>query len=425
MKNNRVSVQKERYQSIMDEHKSNKRGGMRFVLIWTVIGLFFAAGPGCSKRGEDIDLEDAAVDAVVDTDGPLTDGMIQDRDLFHDDGSPIHDDGTVDLDAEVETPYVVYMTTTGDDSLDGLTPSTAVATLQRVHEILSSQTPDQDVEVRIEQGTYSGHTIIWTYYNPSRSIKFMPIDYHGGGIDSIAGRPVFDGQGAPYMFRLHVTDGQPTNMEFIYLRFERYQQYALHFLGNRNNFDTGWNGSNRVFGCYFYDIGNLASPGNPGYGAVDLVNSIENTITNNHFVKNENIPSQAGLMHSVYLAHGSRWNDIHNNRFQTVSGDPIRVRDYSNFNDFRGNVFTDAGSSAFISDWWCDMSANPNCTKEGGECPSWENEFRNNELHCGYSGDISVFRYFQGETYVPDWCDDHFTDGWARLYTSSNTKTCP
>jgi hypothetical protein len=112
------------------------------------------------------------------------------------------------------------------------------------------------------------------------------------------------------------------------LRFEHYQQYALHFAGDRNDFDYGWNGFNRVFGCYFFEIGNLASSGDSGYGALDLVNSIDNAI-------------------------------------------------------------------------------------------------RNNELHCGYfSGLISTFYYFQGETYVPAWCDDHLSEGWSRLYTSGNSKTC-
>jgi len=70
---------------------------------------------------------------------------------------------------------------------------------------------------------------------------------------------------------------------------------------------------------------------------------------------------------------------------------------------------------------------NADCTKASGECPSWENAFRDNELHCGYAGtSIDTFRHFQGEAYVPSWCVNHASvDGWARLRTSGNTKTCP
>jgi hypothetical protein len=132
-------------------------------------------------------------------------------------------------------------------------------------------------------------------------------------------------------------------------------------------------------------------------------------------------------MHAVYLAHGSSDNQVTANRFSGVSGDPIRVRDESNRNYVADNVFTTTGSDAFISDWWCDKSQNTACTKTSGECPSWENQFRDNEVHCGYGGaTISIFKYFQGKDYVPSWCVNHATvDGWSRLHTSDNTASCP
>ena len=229
------------------------------------------------------------------------------------------------------------------------------------------------------------------------------------------------------MLSLNVADGQATNLQFIYLQIQGYRTYGLLFRGNRNDFAQGWNGDNRIYGCLLTQIGNLANTGDPGYGGLDLVNSQGNEIRNNHFVNVENAPASAGLMHAVYLAHGSSNNDISANRFVDISGDPIRVRDGSNANQVIDNVFERAGTVAFISDWWCDMDANPNCTKPTGECPSWQNIFRDNELHCGYDGnDISTFTYFQGEDYVPDWCVDHASvDGWVRLRTSGNIKTCP
>lgn len=341
---------------------------------------------------------------------------------------------TTDSAADVEPgdaaplgPFQVFVATDGDDANDGTSPAQSVLTLGRVHALLEAAAPDRDVEVRIAQGTYSGQTVTWTYYHPTHRISFMPIDYQGGGIGSIAGRPVFDGEGASVLLRLDASDGQPTNLSFVYLQIQGYLLYGLLFRGDRNDFGQGWNGGNRVFGCLLTDIGSLANVGEKGYGGLDLVNSRGNEIRNNHFVDVENASSTAGLMHAVYLAHGSSENDIRSNRFVGISGDPIRVRDGSNHNEVVDNVFEAAGSSAFISDWWCDKDANPACTKPSGECPSWENAFRDNELHCGYGGDsILTFKYFQGEDYVPPWCEDHAsTDGWARLRTSGNTKTCP
>ncbi len=330
-------------------------------------------------------------------------------------------------DAESESPFVVFVHPAGDDADDGSTPNHAVLTLGRVQEILRAAAPERNVEVRIAQGTYTGQSVTWDYYHPDYEIAFMPIDYHGGGIGSIAGRPVFDGKGARVLLTLDVADGRETNLAFIYLRIEHYRVMGLNFRGNRNDFEHGWNGGNRVFGCLLSDVGNLANAGKHGFGGLDLVNSRHNEIQNNHFLQQENASSSAALMHAIYLAHGSSYNEIRSNRFVDVSGDPVRVRDGSNHNQVEDNVFEKTGSAAFISDWWCDKDEKTNCTKPSGECPSWENAFRDNELHCGYRGNsIATFKYFQGVNYVPHWCVNHAnTDGWARLRTSGNTKSCP
>lgn len=379
-----------------------------------------------------VDVGDGAIDAAwidapgdapdASDDGPLVDAVVE---AASEAASEAATD--VAVEATVVEPFRVYVSTAGSDANDGLTPSTSVLTLARVHGILDAARPDADVEVRIAQGTYAGQSVTWTYYHPDHEIAFMPVDYQGGGIGSIAGRPVFDGQGTGALLTLNASGGQATNLSFIYLQIQGYRTYGLLFRGDRNDFGGGWNGGNRVYGCLLTKIGNLANAGDAGYGGLDLVNSHGNDIRNNHFVNVENASSSAGLMHAVYLAHGSSDNEIRANRFVGISGDPIRVRDGSNHNQVTDNTFETAGSAAFISDWWCDKSANPNCTKPGGECPSWENAFRDNEMHCGYGGGtIATFQYFQGETYVPSWCVNHAaTDGWARIRTSGNAKSCP
>jgi Right handed beta helix region len=398
-----------------------------------------AESPSGTDAGRDSSTSDGSIDAAVEDahsdtspDAALETGTGGDApesgpDALPDAGEDAVGDVVSESDAGPTGPFVVYVDPSGDDANVGATPAQSVLTLTRVQEILEAASPDTDVEVRIAQGTYAGQSVTWTYYHPLHEIAFMPIDYQGGGISSIAGRPVFDGEGSNVLLALDASDGQPTNLSFIYLQIQGYRQFGLLFRGNRNDFDQGWNGSNRVFGCLLTDIGNLANPGDGGYGGLDLVNSRGNVIRNNHFVDVENASGAQGLMHAVYLAHGSSENEIRSNRFVGVSGDPIRVRDGSNRNEVTDNVFEDTGSVAFISDWWCDMDANPACTKPSGECPSWESAFRDNELHCGYDGgSIATFHYFQGETYVPSWCVDHGSnDGWARLHTSGNAKTCP
>lgn len=281
---------------------------------------------------------DAAEDAALD--GPAFDAAPDGpADAEPDSGAP---DSSTAPDAGAE-PLTVYLDPSGDDSLDGLAADRAVRTMARVHAIVAGAAYDGDVEVRIRQGTYSGQSVKRTYYHPDHSIRFMPVDYHGGGIDSIAGRPVSDGEGASYWFRLDARKGEPTNLQFIYLQIQRYVQYGILLYGNRDDLTGGWNGENRVYGCLFADIGNLASAGDGGYAALDLVNSKRNTIRNNHFVGIENQPAAAALMHGVYLAHGSSHNVVESNRFEWISGDPVGVRDDSSFNTVRSNRFIRAG----------------------------------------------------------------------------------
>ena len=419
---------------------------------WIFCGIFLASS-GCSSDEVgatspatlDASSDGPALDApeydVLGTDGPV--GWPEGgQDVVGMEAEPVETGPDADLDAAHEAssdavadvqadggtpPFEIFVSTAGDDANDGSTPAKSVRTLERVHAVLKAAAPDRDVEVRIEQGTYAGQTVNWTYYHPARTITFMPVDYDGGGINSIAGRPVFDGEGAGALLTLNASNGERTNLSFVYLQIEGYRTYGLLFRGDRDDFEHGWNGYNRVFGCILTRIGNLASAGAAGYGGLDLVNSRNNEIRNNHFLQVENESSSAGLMHAIYLAHGSRGNQVRANRFVGISGDPIRVRDGSSSNEVIDNTFEEAGSSAFISDWWCDKSVNSACTKASGECPSWENAFRDNELHCGYAGtNIDTFRYFQGESYVPSWCVDHASvDGWARLRTSGNAKTCP
>jgi hypothetical protein len=260
----------------------------------------------------------------------------------------------------------------------------------------------------------------WTHTSPTYTISFMPSDYVvGADIDTIAGRPVFDGGGTQeWFFELHSSNGEPTNLRFYYLRIQNYTSGGIAFVGAESPAARAfWNGYNTVYGCYFYRLGDKYDPTarDTGIGALDLGNSDHNLIRNNFFAYLENRPATLTHIHGVYLAHGSDYNVIVKNDFSKITGDPIKVRDYSNFNQILSNAFTRTGQVAFFRD-----------APSAGECGSWRNEFRSNTLWCGYSGGaIKVFmdspdpnlpRGRQGSLCpaVPEW-----------LYTSGNEKICP
>lgn len=68
--------------------------------------------------------------------------------------------------------------------------------------------------------------------------------------------------------------------------------------------------------------GSANVPAHYGWGALDFVNSSEDTITGNHFVDLENSGTDTDLIHGVYLAHHSDHNVLAGNEFRDVSGDP-------------------------------------------------------------------------------------------------------
>jgi hypothetical protein len=333
--------------------------------------------------------------------------------------------------------YKLYMSTSGNDSNNGLTPLTAVKTLRAIQKILRDTRPtglSEDVEVRIGYGTYFGQTVDWDYYSRDHTITFMPIDYaYSGSLN----RPVFNGNFAvDWFFDLHAEDGRPTNIRFHYLRIEKYVTGGLRFRGNRDDFSK-WNGHNEVYGCYFYRIGNKGTTiRDYGFAAVDLVNSDKNTIDNSHFIYIRNNSPNESHIHALYVAHNSSDNRARRNRYYKINGDPIKVRDYSNFNYFDGDGTDDfalTGKTAFYQDWYCmdeslstgcPKTTNGTCTKRRVECPSYENRFRFNKLECGHSGnDLPVFRYFPSNPACnPAECPPPLG---ARLHTAKNIKSCP
>ncbi len=315
-------------------------------------------------------------------------------------------------------PFLVYMTTSGNDANTGRTSSSPVRTLSRVQDIIRAAAPTCPTEVRIGTGTYYGQSVAWSYVS-GHEIKFMPAD----GTSAV--RPVFDGcssaSGACTQltwFTLSNSSGVHSKLHFWYIRVQRYNT-AISFNGQRDNL-AGYNGGNRIFGCYFDQLGNgWAGSTSHTYStaAVRLVNSDDNVIENNHFYNIINSTSPAAL-HAIYVAHKSDRNSILRNVFERVSGDAIRVRDYSNYNIINQNRITRAGAYGY-SEWLCDSAQRTDCTL-ATECRSYQNEFRDNTLDGTYSCQpMTTWVYYQ--TDYPVNCARAQLD--PRLRTSGNVQT--
>jgi hypothetical protein len=292
--------------------------------------------------------------------------------------------------------FSVYLDPGGSDVADGRTPGTAVKTLNRAQAILTAAAPESEVEVRIGQGRYVAPQVTWRFYVPGHRVSFLPADYEeGDGIGDIAGRPVFESDGsAGYWFTARLPTGHPggaTNLRFVYLQVEDYSSGGLQFYGGIKTNEDGISvpategvDGNAVYGMMFRDLGSAHNPASVGYGGINTWNSSGNRIENSHFVANENAGADAGLIHGIYFAHYSQNNVVRGNRFERISGGPMRTRDDSNGNDF-GNRFIRAGT-AYYSEWFCDSECVADNPGHARECASHANLFHENVLVSGYDG---------------------------------------
>ena len=338
--------------------------------------------------------------------------------------------------AEATEIFAIYLNPNGSDTNDGSTPQAAVKTLDRAEAILAANDPITDVEIRIAQGLYIAPRTEWRYYIPNHSISFIPADYQAGdGIDDIAGRPIFRSDGTlGYWFSARLPSNHPggnTNLQFRYLQIEGYSAGGLQLYGGVKTSENGIMvpstagvNNNVVFGMSFYKLGSRHNwtTGAAGRGAINTWNSSNNLIKYNHFVRNENRDFEIGLVHGIYLAHHSNDNIISSNRFDTVSGDPIRTRNDSNNNDIYDNTFTLSGQSAYYSEWFCDQGCVDSHPGQARECASHGNAFFDNYLESGYNGNPQSMWHLTpaGIDYAGGpGCDNQ---NQPRLNTSGNTR---
>lgn len=294
----------------------------------------------------------------------------------------------------------LYVAPNGNDSNDGLSPGSALATLDRAHALVDFAAYG-DHTIYIRGGTYRGVSVKWTKTSPDHKLIIRAYNNE---------QPVFDGinagEMAPYFFGLLGGDNQCTNVTIRDLKIRHYLHYGI-LLSARS---SGWQGCNTIENNEFLENGDLYLP-SPltcsdelmGYGTIDLVNSRYNVIRNNVIVKSEDCATNAAHMHALYLAHGSSHNKIYNNYIAMTSGDPMRVRDASNNNHFYNNYVDTSGRYAFISGY-------SNTSKN--EQTSRDNVIENNTITFPYPSFSSI-----ALTCTSSPCDNsHFVDRGQRFF---------
>lgn len=277
---------------------------------------------------------------------------------------------TFPLDAAV---VVRYVSPDGKPGASGASPAEPADDIQAaVDEGLRVAAPDEGLEIRVLPGTYVKQRLVLRSSAPG-----------SGGVaivsDGEKGRPVFDGAGfdGPWL-TVAPEEGPTSKLTVSGLEIRGYAT-AITLNGSRD-IDARSVTDVLIRNNIFRSIGQRKkSQRAPSTAAVRLVNADRVQIINNRFEDVRNRWS-CGLIHSIYLAHGSTDNRVEGNTFNDSCGDAIRFRDASGNNRVEGNTFIDAWAEAPISDWYCDTTIVKGCTKKTPECPSFGNVLIGNKV---------------------------------------------
>lgn len=270
-------------------------------------------------------------------------------------------------------PVVMFVGPGGSAAANGLSMDKPLPDLQTaLDKGLAAAGAARKLEIRVLPGTYQGQTLVIKSGDGDRPrIEIVR--------DAEKTRPVFDGGGANVTWLTVAADGKPmTDIAVSGLEVTRYAT-AITLNGSRVK-DSLSIGDVTLRNNVFRAIGQQSLVQTaPSTAAVRLVNADRVQIIGNQFIDVRN-RQRCGLIHAIYVAHGSTGNLIKGNTFENSCGDSIRFRDASGGNRVEGNTFIDAWAEAPISDWFCDSSGREDCTKKTPECPSLDNEVTGNKV---------------------------------------------
>jgi len=281
--------------------------------------------------------------------------------------------------------FTIYVSPAGSDSNSGLTSLDPLHSLAAANALLDTSDPPQAVHVRIDPNNgpfMQTDAVLWTYFNSSHDTVLLPYDTTICSLTSArwsGSRPVFtySGNASKNWFNFKPTENVPsgsvpTNLYLLGLEVRGFRQNGIAF-----NPPAGRTFTNNVFAnLSFFDIGNAGHPNLPwGYGAIQLDRSSNNVIKYSRFQRIENDEgigldgkSHLHSIHAIYLHIGSDNNLIFENKMIRVSGDPIKARDGSDYNNTHHNTFDRTGHLGFFQDYFA-----------AGECAGFRNRLEFND----------------------------------------------
>ncbi len=324
----------------------------------------------------------------------------------------------------------IYMAPDGDDARGGRRPKAAIRSLARARDIARMEVAKQhrDIRIIVAPGIYLDQSVHWDVSMPNHSITIAPRDPND--------RPIFDGRSGRNLkpdtwFYARLRVGR-SNIHIRNLHIMNYRA-AVNFHGHPDKYNE-YNSHNRITGNIFTNIGGKfwRKESKPGFAAVHITNSRFNTVQHNYFNNIENADklntwrNEGALVHALYLNHFASNNKIIGNQFFMISGQAIKVRDFSNDNEILNNLFDLVGRSAY-QEWYCGQGFKNPCTKRfkirpgGGyadvyrfrECPSFGTILKNNKYITEYDSGTHLPPYevvaLSNSAYKIDYCN-HLSD---------------
>jgi len=225
-------------------------------------------------------------------------------------------------------PTHLYVSTDGTDTNPG-TAEAPVASLTRAAQLLAAapaSDPAGVATVWIAPGTYFEPAVVsWGKVTLER-VALRAVDP--------AHPPTFDGSRAIGTSHYWMNTGGGPSLDVR-------DMVVTHYRTGGIRLDTDGNVIDRVV---FTELGNAFVPNGPGYAALHLLNSSNNTVTNSEFrdLVNTDCP---GCIHAAYVANGSSDSYFAHNTMARITGDPVRLRHDTHRNRFEHIAFARSGTA--------------------------------------------------------------------------------
>lgn len=309
----------------------------------------------------------------------------------------------------------VYVAPNGDDNRSGKSPAEALHSLQKVQQLLKSQSlkiEGKQLTLKMLPGTYRNIGVTWDFVAPGKQIVIEPAEAAPAGKYSVIVSGANDELGQFFLLRVTEPSTTPVNTGVV-IR-------GLHITDFCEGVSLGdWKSKARVTGNVIE--GNLFSrigskyetptpqpagkplPDGKCVAAIRVKDATQNVIRGNTFEQIENLPSGLtaakkygpALLHAIYVSNSSTANRIEKNTFRQFTGSPVRIRASSNDNVVEGNTFESPiylpqtegkYTISAVSQWYCNDAVKvcKDRAEDGqAECPSTGLEIVGNKVGSG------------------------------------------